>query len=530
MTFPMASRFSEYFSICTTGPSDLYTDPYQTPENGPNSITTRHYSLSAHKCDNNCLLQRHCKRSRYRHDACSEKPSYSKRQSLEPRQANLRGKNGTKSRQTDNKNQAQFLKRESLNFQSPENKENLPIPLKKKIISSIPRFRKNVTEGQSPSFMSRPRNIHDCLTNEDSDDPSFSTGNFNRNSLKRKSIKPKKTEEKNGPLLKRPFNVSYTVLPKLEEKSPKKLNRSANVGFTSTDKMLKNMSNIIKDMAGITWKGQILNDPISTNENFDNEKSPRVLTKNLILENELSVDECEPLNTLDKTIIDNSVNQIMEESGNKNVKEIENENKDITNNIPTNKNNTHFASEQNEDGLRSHDIFALQDCNLILLVNEEFIDDEYDSYIQDFNTSKGHLQVLQNNELYEMTRSLVRVYLQTNKIPENSQITQLGKRSPKKIQKVTGGKIGKYLNKRMKNKKTKKEDNWDEIEKIVKAAIKDLKGEFQREIFTKTNDKLDSLVSELKNVVFNANDDIESTCEKATANLISRLENIALKY
>lgn len=50
------------------------------------------------------------------------------------------------------------------------------------------------------------------------------------------------------------------------------------------------------------------------------------------------------------------------------------------------------------------------DCNKIFLVGEEFIDDEYDSYMNGLDESSGYSQVLENTELYEVSIFLLEFF------------------------------------------------------------------------------------------------------------------------
>lgn len=135
---------------------------------------------------------------------------------------------------------------------------------------------------------------------------------------------------------------------------------------------------------------------------------------------------------------------------------------------------------------------------IIFLINEEFIDDDYDYYKKQLDEATQ----TESPELNEATSSLARWCLE----------------------------------------EVKKSPSLDNLEAIIKAAIDDLKGklytnilnwsnhklftdEFLKKIYKTTESKIDSLLEELKILLLKAGGDVEDACKQTTSKLVSRLRD-----
>ncbi|XP_066249154.1 uncharacterized protein [Euwallacea similis] len=147
------------------------------------------------------------------------------------------------------------------------------------------------------------------------------------------------------------------------------------------------------------------------------------------------------------------------------------------------------------------------DCRILLLINEEFIDDEIDSYVKG-----GGAKVVDNTELLEMTSNLVRMLrtMEDEGVTEKSRVK---------------GNIGfKKHGKRRMNKNLN-----NNLDGLIRAAINGLRGEFLNKIYETTSLKMDQTLLDLKSLVLKANEDIENACERTSLSLISRLKKFDQK-
>ncbi|XP_050296515.1 uncharacterized protein LOC126736277 [Anthonomus grandis grandis] len=470
MSFSLSSRFPE--NVVVSPSPTAYTISKTLNDNAVRHGTswTRHPLVGSQKCDDNCGCGPIC--SRYSgkcHQRCNNQSNQagSRRLSLNP---------SFICPETSNKEKdSRRSLRPRLSLSYTENKENIQSPQRKFSSgqSSIPRFKKNATETQAFSFMNRQRSVHNCYAKQETNSEHSSrqkpSVKQDRNNLTNESIEQDSLENESL----NPLNVSYTILPKIDEEG-----RSQNPSEQQKPKDL----NITDDEK--TTELKPLKDSIYS--------TPQSKLKDL---SEL----------------------------------LETKTKDLTNSARSKKYyDITCESEKRDKGVKSRDLFGINDYNLIL-IGEEYIDDDYDSYIENLNGAVGRSQVLQNQELYEMTKYLVRLYL--NRKENLAATTARATSSPLQSQSFKPNskkKLGKTSGKQRKNQKTL--NIWQQVEAIVKNAIGELKVEFQNDIYACTNQKLDRLISEIKTEISSANVGIDDICTKKTSELLSKLENVALKY
>ncbi|KAL1501174.1 hypothetical protein ABEB36_006554 [Hypothenemus hampei] len=286
-------------------------------------------------------------------------------------------------------------------------KENRPPPASTQQ-SNTSKFKKNTTQNEPPSFLTRHRKVHCCL---DKEEPSREAKYFNRHSSSRKSIKPSKGNLQSA--------TSYNILVPLKDKVPKEMNMD-----------------VMKP------------------------KEMTVLQKDLELCSDLS----------NQTTAKNYLNIVPKET-----------------NLP-----------------RALDEFFEEDCNVLFLVNEEYIDDEYDSYLQGIDNEKGYLMFFKNQELFEMAQYLVQVLLQHD--------------GQKKF-----GFIVKKKTKKKKNNRKMKRVKSHEQKMFIMNIIDELKCEFKKNIYDVVNGKLNNLLLDITTLLMQTDRDIEKVCEHAKESLIARI-------
>ncbi|XP_050296530.1 uncharacterized protein LOC126736287 [Anthonomus grandis grandis] len=472
MSFSLSSRFPE--NVVASPSPTAYTVSKTFNENAVRHGTswTRHPLVDSQKCDDNCGCGPIC--SRYSgkcHKRCNNQsnPVGSRRLSLNP---------SFICSETSNKEKdSRRSLRPRLSLSYSENKENIQSSQRKFSSgqSSIPRFKKNATETHAFSFMRRQKTVHNCYAKQETNSehstrlkPSVKQ---DRNNLTSESIE--QDSLKNESL--NPLNVSYTILPKIDEevrnKNPSEQPKPKDLNITDDEK---------------TTELKPSKDPLDSIYS-----TPQSKLKNL---SEL----------------------------------LETKTKDLTNSARSKKYyDITCKSDDLDNGVKSRDLFGINDYNLIL-IGEEYIDDDYDSYIENLNSAVGRSQVLQNQELYEMTKYLVRLYLNRNEKMAASTARATSSPLQSNLKPNFKRKLGKTSGKQRKNQKT--QNIWEQVKTIVQNAIGELKVEFQNDIYACTNEKLDRLISGIKTEISSANAGIDDICTKKTSELLSKLENVALKY
>jgi len=389
---------------------------------------------------------------------------------------------------------------------SPENKENACCVQKK----DVSRFTKNskLTEPKAPSFMARRSTIHNCLTNN-TEEKETPKSNFNRHSLKRKSMKiikenKEKTSEKLDSSLSptksshmsnlqsnKHLNVSYTVIgKKSSEENISSCPVAANINKGAIPKIPRNVTDDMK-------KNESINklDFSSTEDNIAllTDSNLEVSSEKVLLEkdDDLQKDPVEPIRNV-KIDMENAVKGSSES--------VDSE--------------TYSKSSNSLNEIESHVVF---------LVADQFIDDEFDSYVEGVTLKKKNANEEDSN-ITKICNSLVQLHMEklSVQVPKKKILLKRSKSGVKKGRQN----VYKYLAKKQNSTRSTNIVLGSEVEKTVRIAVNKLKEEFKNEVYRRTEEKIDALMSKLAAVLLKADESINNKCENAASELINKLEKL----
>ncbi|XP_048518079.1 uncharacterized protein LOC109538041 isoform X1 [Dendroctonus ponderosae] len=343
--------------------------------------------------------------------------------------------------------------------------------------SCIPRLKKKLTESvHCPSLLERPRIPHTCYPTTPEDENTSST--FDRYSAQRHPVKQlSKTPQTkaSGDISatpagrNRPLNVSYTVLPRIA----KRIRRLGEAGGSKeTVNLAVNVPDDIKARP---------NEALDFSVNFQVKHSSSPIQQPAS-EEKLIPDLSLSLHNVRSSSYYNIA------CGAEALSDSE-------------------KSAASPNSLRCFSLQELNDCNVVLLLQDQFIDENYDQCMKALDQAVETLQISQADTLLQLTEHMVRLVL-NNKSDQRLALLQ-------KMRQLLAGAKGSA--------------GRPEAESLANSAINQLREHFEQKILKMTREKVSNLLAELKTTLLTANEDIEVACNEAVKNLILQLKKPALE-